>query len=153
MKNQRQDVVLQLKALKADCKQLLTVIEDPSLSKIKVEGESREKSAQAYREALVSLKEKHNIIPEHVEALYKYAKLYFECGNYGMVEGSDKMGAAEFLPIYRMLTADPNSESAFSALWGKLASEILLGKWEEAVEDLRTLREAIDTKVRGCLTR
>ncbi|EKX34646.1 translation initiation factor 3, subunit E [Guillardia theta CCMP2712] len=146
LKNQRQDVVLQLKALKADCKQLLTVIEDPSLSKIKVEGESREKSAQAYREALVSLKEKHNIIPEHVEALYKYAKLYFECGNYGMVEGSDKMGAAEFLPIYRMLTADPNSENAFSALWGKLASEILLGKWEEAADDLRTLREAIDTK-------
>jgi hypothetical protein len=43
------------------------------------------------------------------------------------------MGAAEFLSVYRMLASDLSSESAVSALWGKLASAILLEKWEDAV--------------------
>jgi len=34
----------------------------------------------------------------------------------------------------------------FSALWGKLASEILMRKWEEANKDLQHLKEQIDSK-------
>lgn len=56
------------------------------------------------------------------------------------------MGAAEFLSVYRMLASDLSSESAVSALWGKLASAILLEKWEDAVEDLCQLREMIDMR-------
>ncbi|KAJ1490601.1 PCI domain-containing protein, partial [Baffinella frigidus] len=77
---------------------------------------------------------------EHIEALYRYAKLHFECGNYGQI------GAAEMLPVYRMLTSEPNSDTAIAALWGKLAAAILLEKWDDAVEDLYKLREIIDTK-------
>jgi hypothetical protein len=47
--------------------------------------------------------EKNSIEDAHVDALYKYAKLHYECGNYGMVEGQEKMGAGEFLPIFRIL--------------------------------------------------
>lgn len=140
MKDKRQQVVLQLKELKADCKQLLTVLEDSSLAKLKAE-----KSPQ-YKEALVALAEKHSIEPQHVESLYKYAKLHFECGNYGQVEAGGQMGAAEFLPIYRMLTQDPTGDKALSCLWGKLAAEVLLEKWDDATADLVELRNTIDTR-------
>ena len=90
LKDLRQNAVLQLKELKADCKQLLTAIEDPSLAKAKaVQGEGKEESKKAqekaFKEALLLLVEKNNIEDAHIESLGKYAKLHYECGNYGMV--------------------------------------------------------------------
>ena len=38
-----------------------------------------------------------------------------------------------------------SSEKSFSALWGKLASEILMERWETAIEDLNKLKELIDS--------
>jgi len=136
MKDLRQNAVLQLKELKADCKQLLTVIEDPSLAKVKAEKPSEGKEStkasleKAYKDTLMQLIDKHSIEDAHVDSLYKYAKLHYECGNYGMVEGSDKMGAGEFLPIFRILCKEKtgNADGALSALWGKLATDILLDK-------------------------
>mmetsp|Transcript_24288 Transcript_24288/g.55272 ORF Transcript_24288/g.55272 Transcript_24288/m.55272 type:complete len:281 (-) Transcript_24288:280-1122(-) len=43
---------------------------------------------------------------------------------------------------FRLLTADP--DKAISALWGKLACEILLTHWDQALEDLTALKEAIE---------
>jgi translation initiation factor 3 subunit E len=154
LKDLRQNAVLQLKELKADCKQLLTVIEDPSLAKIKTEkpseGKESTKTSQekAFKDALLQLIEKQGIEDSHIESLYKYAKLHYECGNYGMVEGSEKMGAGEFLPIYRILCKERtgNADGALSALWGKLASGILLEKWDETLDDLKELRDFIDAK-------
>ena len=153
LKDLRQNAVLQLKELKADCKQLLTAIEDPSLAKAKaVQGEGKEESKKAqekaFKEALLLLVEKNNIEDAHIESLGKYAKLHYECGNYGMVEGSEKMGAGEFLPIYRILCKERtgNADGALSALWGKLATGILLEKWDETFEDLKELREFVDNK-------
>jgi translation initiation factor 3 subunit E len=40
---------------------------------------------------------------------------------------------------FRLLTADP--DKAISALWGKLACEILLTHWDQALEDLTALKE------------
>ena len=153
LKDLRQNAVLQLKELKADCKQLLTAIEDPSLAKAKaVQGEGKEESKKAqekaFKEALLLLVEKNNIEDAHIESLGKYAKLHYECGNYGMVEGSEKMGAGEFLPVYRILCKERtgNADGALSALWGKLATGILLEKWDETFEDLKELREFVDNK-------
>jgi translation initiation factor 3 subunit E len=73
-----------------------------------------------------------------VEALYTYAKFQYECGNYD--------DAANYLFHYRLLSSQP--DRVFSALWGKFACEILLQNWENALEDLRQLREGIDAKVR-----
>ena len=74
--------------------------------------------------------------PEQIEALYQYAKFQFECGNYS--------GAADFLYQYRALCT--NSERSLSALWGKLAAEILMQNWDIALEELNRLKEIIDSK-------
>jgi translation initiation factor 3 subunit E len=68
--------------------------------------------------------------------LQRYAKFLFECGDYAK--------ASDLLASYRLLTAD--ADKAFSALWGKLASEILRANWEVALEDLHALRDAIDSR-------
>jgi len=81
-----------------------------------------------------------------VESLYKYGKLLFECGNYGQVEAGAPMGAAEFLAVYRMLAKDSSSYNCLSAMWGKLAAEILLEKWDDAIDTFKKLREVIDTR-------
>ena len=35
-----------------------------------------------------------------------------------------------------------------NAMWGKLASEILMQSWDTALDDLNRLREVIDAQVR-----
>jgi translation initiation factor 3 subunit E len=144
MKEKRSQVVAQIKELQSECKPLLSLLEDPSLGGRPGKGDNKE-----YTKTLQALAEKNGITNEQVESLYKYAKLQFECGNYGSVEATSAMGAAEFLQIYRMLAKDQFSDNAMSALWGKLGAEILLDKWDEAIEDLKKLRDAIDSKVRG----
>ncbi|XP_031278542.1 eukaryotic translation initiation factor 3 subunit E-like [Pistacia vera] len=72
--------------------------------------------------------------PDQIEALYQYAKFQFECGNYS--------GAADYLYQYRALCT--NSERRLSALWGKLAAEILMQNWDIALEELNQLKEKVD---------
>lgn len=74
---------------------------------------------------------------EQIEALYQYAKFQFECGNYS--------GASDYLYQYRTLCT--NSDRSISALWGKLACEILMQNWDVATEELNRLKEIIDSKV------
>jgi translation initiation factor 3 subunit E len=54
-------------------------------------------------------------------------------------------GAADYLYQYRALCT--NSERSVSALWGKLAAEILMQNWDVALEGLNRLKEIIDSKV------
>jgi translation initiation factor 3 subunit E len=82
------------------------------------------------------LQERYQIGPDQIEALYQYAKFQFECGNYS--------GAADYLYQYRALCT--NSERSLSALWGKLAAEILMQNWDVAQEELNRLKEIIDSK-------
>lgn len=71
-----------------------------------------------------------------MEALYQYAKFQFECGNYSL--------AADLLQPYRTLCT--SGERNMSALWGKLASDILMQNFEAAREDINKLRDAIDNQ-------
>ncbi|XP_043942842.1 eukaryotic translation initiation factor 3 subunit E-like [Protopterus annectens] len=74
---------------------------------------------------------------EHLDKLYMYAKHLYECGLYD--------DAAEWLNVF--LTLNPlTSKDDLSSLWGKLAAEILTKNWEFAMEDLRSLKKAIDNK-------
>ena len=41
-------------------------------------------------------------------------------------------------------TLATNSERVLSALWGKLAAEILMQNWEAALDDLNKMRDIID---------
>lgn len=79
----------------------------------------------------------YQIGPDQIEASYQFAKFQFECGNYS--------GAADYLYQYRALCT--NSERSLSALWGKLAAEILMQNWDVALEEVNRLKEIIDSKV------
>lgn len=83
------------------------------------------------------LKKDHGIGAEHIEALYDHANFQYSCGDYG--------SAAESLYQFRVLSTDNDKVQA--ATWGRLASEILSGNWESAMEELQKVREGIDQKL------
>ncbi|CAB3990134.1 eukaryotic translation initiation factor 3 subunit E [Paramuricea clavata] len=72
---------------------------------------------------------------ETVENLYHYSKFQYECGNY--------QSAADNLYFYRVL-AHHTEPKTVDALWGKLASEILMQNWDAALTDLDLLKENVD---------
>lgn len=127
MVERRVEVVARLKALEEAAAPLVSFLQNPNAV-----GELR--ADKQYN--LQMLSERYQIGPEQIEALYQYAKFQFECGNYS--------GAADYLYQYRALCT--NSERSLSALWGKLAAEILMQNWDVALEELNRLKEIIDSK-------
>lgn len=73
---------------------------------------------------------------EQINALYNFGQFQYTYGNYS--------GAADYLYHFRVLSTD--TDLTMSAHWGKLACDILTGKWDIALEELNTLREAIDSR-------
>merc|ERR1711976_8019 len=92
-------------------------------------------NARDGRQLFNLLTEKHGFKAEMLDALYKYAKFQYEIGNYS--------GAAEYLYFVRALLP-PGNKNYMNALWGKLASEILMQDWDAALEDLNRLKDVID---------
>lgn len=74
---------------------------------------------------------------EMVNALYEFGQFQFRCGQYGP--------AADMLYQFRVLSTDNDKVS--TSTWGKLASELLSTNWESAVDELKNVRENIDTKL------
>ncbi|XP_057529672.1 eukaryotic translation initiation factor 3 subunit E-like isoform X2 [Amaranthus tricolor] len=130
MVDRRVEIVARLKALEEGAAPLVAFLQ----SEDKVQELRADKQYN-----LQMLNERYQIGPEQIEALYQYAKFQFECGNYS--------GAADFLYQYRALCT--NSERRLSALWGKLAAEILMQNWDIALEELNRLKEIIDSKVQS----
>jgi translation initiation factor 3 subunit E len=88
------------------------------------------------RQLFEYLETEHEFQAEMLDTLYDYAKFQYECGNYS--------GAAEYLYFHRVLT--PNDDkNTVNALWGKLASEILMQNWDMAYDDMMRLKEVIDS--------
>lgn len=73
---------------------------------------------------------------EQITALYNFGQFQYTYGNYS--------GAADYLYHFRVLSTDTDLNT--SAHWGKLASDILTGKWETALEELNTLRDVVDSR-------
>jgi translation initiation factor 3 subunit E len=73
---------------------------------------------------------------EQITALYHFGKFQYTYGNYS--------GAADYLYHFRVLSTDTDLNT--SAHWGKLASDILTGKWDVALEELNALREMLDAR-------
>ena len=75
---------------------------------------------------------------KQIKALYTLGQFQYSYRNY--------TGAANYLYHFRVLSTDNDLNN--SAHWGKLASDILTGRWEVALEELRvnTLREAIASR-------
>lgn len=87
------------------------------------------------------LAEHYAVTRDNIEALYVFAKLNFDCGRY--------RDSADYLYYYRLLSRNTpeDIENNFQALWGKLASEILMVNGDAAYADLVALKEAIDQRV------
>eukprot|EP00891_Asterochloris_glomerata_P002480 jgi/Astpho2/2480/e_gw1.00048.70.1_t len=125
MKDQRSQVVGKLKTLQAQAESIVEFLSNEGLVK-----QLKQDKAQN----LQWLQQQHNIGPDQIEALYHYAKFQFDCGNYSV--------AAEFLYHYRSLSTNP--ERNLSALWGKLAAEILMQNWDTAMDYLTKLKDVVD---------
>lgn len=127
MVDRRVDVVDRLKSLEGSAAPLIKFLQDAALVQ-------ELRPDKQYNIQMLS--ERHQIGVDQIEALYQYAKFQFECGNYS--------GAADYLYQYRALCTNP--ERSLSALWGKLAAEILMQNWDTALDELNRLKEIIDSK-------
>uniref|UniRef100_A0A2P2LT38 Uncharacterized protein MANES_09G010400 n=1 Tax=Rhizophora mucronata TaxID=61149 RepID=A0A2P2LT38_RHIMU len=127
MVERRAEVVARLKALEEAAAPLLAFVQNANAVQ-------ELRTDKHYN--LQMLHDRYQIGPEQIDALYQYAKFQFECGNYS--------GAADYLYQYRALST--NSERSHSALWGKLAAEILMQNWDIAFEEHNRLKEIIESK-------
>ncbi|KAK4783572.1 hypothetical protein SAY86_007946 [Trapa natans] len=127
MVERRAEVVARLKALEEAAAPLLVFLQNHNaVQELRTDKHNN----------LQMLNDRYQIGSQQIEALYQFAKFQFECGNYS--------GAADYLYEYRALCT--NSERSLSALWGKLAAEILMQNWDTAFEELNRLKEIIDSK-------
>ncbi|KAI0315824.1 eukaryotic translation initiation factor 3, subunit 6 [Amylostereum chailletii] len=113
--------------LQQEAQAVLDVIENPEV----VQAMRQDKNQN-----LQYLKDNYGVTPEQITALYNFGQFQYTYGNYS--------GAADYLYHFRVLSTD--NDLITSASWGKLASDILTGKWDVALEELNTLREAIDAR-------
>ena len=125
MAARRADVIARLGALQAAAAPVVAFLQDEAA----VRALGQDKAAN-----LAHLQAAHGIGAPHIAALYHYAKFQFECGNYG--------AAAEFLHHYRALGTDGGR--VLAAMWGSLACEVLLQRWDAALASVTRLREVID---------
>ncbi|KAF7974467.1 hypothetical protein HWV62_12110 [Athelia sp. TMB] len=75
-----------------------------------------------------------NALPNH--CLYTFGQFQYTYRNYS--------GAADYFYHFRVLSTD--TDLLTSAHWDKLASDILTGKWDVALEELNTLRDVINAR-------
>ena len=125
LKAKREQVIALQKELKAKCGPLLGLFEDGTVKALREE--------RTLTAAVVG--EQFGVTEDNVAALFRYAKLQFDCGHYS--------SAADLLSAFRSLSVD--GERAFQTLWGSLAAEILAQHWDAALDVLNKLREAIDS--------
>ena len=95
-----------------------------------IKGLRRDKAANAK-----FAEDNHGVTSADVDALYKFAKFEYECGDYE--------NASAHLGAVQLLSAD--NERCESALWGKFAADILLRNWGGALDDMNRLRDALES--------
>ncbi|KAF4586497.1 translation initiation factor 3 subunit E [Pleurotus pulmonarius] len=123
----RENAVSVNERLQQEAQAVLDVIENPEV-------------AQALRQDknqnLQYLKDHFGLTLDQIRALYTFGQYQFSYGNYS--------GAADYLYHFRVLSTDNDLNT--SAHWGKLASDILTGKWDVALEELNSLRDVVDSR-------
>jgi len=128
---QREAVLKKFEELKSHTQPIVNILEQETVTE-QLQN-NRDKDSRQLLEFLTQTTDFH---PDMLETLYSYAKFNYECGNYE--------AAREYLHFYRMLVPT-NSRNYLDALWGKLASEILIQDWEGAREEMNRLRTHIDS--------
>ena len=66
--------------------------------------------------------------------MYSFGQLQYSIGNYSL--------AGDYLYHFRILST--SAPLVLSSQWGKFASDLLVGNWDNALEELQGLREAVD---------
>jgi len=125
----RANVVNLLKSHSAVIQPILDIMK---LEEVKKQVESTREGKQLFE----FLERHHNFTLENLNAIFDFALIQFNCGNYSV--------AGEYLYFHRALV-QPDDPKAISSLWGKLASGILMQEWDTAFEDLHRLKEVIDS--------
>ncbi|KAI8057774.1 eIF3 subunit 6 N terminal domain-containing protein [Syncephalis plumigaleata] len=123
----REQVINQLNKLDESVQEVLEILQDPEVL-------ATVKQDKMHSHEILS--ERFGLTTEKVRLMYEFGKFQYECGNYG--------GSADMLYHYRILSND--NETNMSALWGKMASEMLSGNWDGALTDLFILRDAVEQR-------
>jgi len=131
LKDKRTDVVAELKRLQAETEPIIKIFEDEEIA-------NSIQNTRDGRQLYEYLSKNRGFKMEMLDTLYRFAKFQYECGNYS--------GAAEYLYFVRVLLP-PTDRNYMNALWGKLASEILMQDWDNALDDLQRLREVLDSNM------
>merc|ERR550519_992540 len=129
LRDKRVAVVSELKSLQSAVVPITQILEDKNVTE-------QIQNSRDGRQLFETLQKDHAFKPEYLDVLYDFAKFQYECGNYS--------GAAEYLYFHRVL-APPTDKNFMNALWGKLASEILMQNWDTALEDVNRIKEIIDS--------
>jgi translation initiation factor 3 subunit E len=82
------------------------------------------------------LKENHSVTDQQVTQLYEYGQFLYSMGDYE--------AASSHLITYNILA--PDSEQTTNSVWGRLACDILLLQWEEAVKTIDNIRESLQNR-------
>ncbi|KIJ53523.1 hypothetical protein M422DRAFT_64535 [Sphaerobolus stellatus SS14] len=123
----RETVVSTNERLENEAQSVLEIIQNPEVAQA---------LRQDKRQNLQYLKDHYGLTLEQITVLYKFGQFQFTCGNYS--------SASDYLYHFRVLSTD--ADLNLSAHWGKLASDILTGRWDKALEELNSLRELIDSR-------
>ncbi len=125
--DRREQVVANMASLEAEVAPILELVKDVA----RVAELQREHCfTQAYLASELS------ITPQHIAVLHRYAKFVYDCGDYA--------AASNLLVHFRQLTTD--TEASFSALWGKLGAAVVGQSWDDALEAMLALKEAIEAR-------
>merc|ERR1712088_899312 len=119
--------------LQNDTRPLLNIFTDPQAAQ-QLQNSRDAKTLQEY------LASHHSFKAEWVDTCYNYAKCLYEIGNYE--------DASRYLYFHRILCS-PSDKNYLNGLWGKLASDILMQQWDNALEDLKRLQQFIDESTFG----
>ncbi|CAH7688011.1 eIF3 subunit 6 N terminal domain-domain-containing protein, partial [Phakopsora pachyrhizi] len=122
-----QQVMNKLDTLQASVDQIMGVITAPE-----VVSALRQDKAQN----LAYLEKEHDVTLSQIEVLYHHGHYNYSIGNYG--------GSSDYLYHFRVLSTD--NDLVLSSLWGKLASDILEGSFDAALEELNRLKEQLDQR-------
>merc|ERR1712241_668545 len=131
--DKRASVVEQFKQLQADTDQVLKILTEAEVTR-------QIQQSRDSKQLLDFLMKGYNFRPDMIDVCYNFAKFQYECGNYS--------GASENLYFHRILV-QPTDKNYLNGLWGKLASDILMQQWDNALEDLKRLQQFIDESTFG----
>merc|ERR1719438_125883 len=129
----RAQVVEQFKQLQSETDTVLKILTEPEVQR-------QIQSSRDSKQLLDFLSKGYDFKPSMIDTCYNFAKFQYECGNYS--------GASEYLYFHRILV-QPTDKNYLNGMWGKLAAEILMQKWDTALEDLNRLKQFIDESTFG----